>query len=116
MRVTIAACLGLILLSAPISAGVIVTNTTSANFGPVNGGEFSIPYQVQNPNSVVVFGTYVDNVPGAVTSVGFGSGAGDQPADGLVTIDRSSLTYFLNPSTSAGLSFNGTVGVPDNSS
>jgi hypothetical protein len=100
-------------------AAIIVTATDSANFAStVNGAAFSVPYQVQNPNSVVVFGTYIDNVPGALASVGFGTGTGDQAADGLITADRSSLSYFLNPSTAAGLSFNGTTtgATPDDSS
>lgn len=116
VRAAFAAVIGFLATSGPASAAIVVTNTASANFGPVNGGVFSIPYQVQNANSVVVFGTYVDAGGGALGSVGFGTGAGDQASDGLITVDRSSLSYFLNPSTSAGLSFNGTTGAADNSS
>jgi hypothetical protein len=103
-------------VGSAFAAGISVTATQTANFGPVNGGAFSVAYQVQNPNSVVVFGTYIDAGGGAVGSVGFGTGVGDQAANGLITVDRSSLSYFLNPSTSAGLSFRGTTGAADGAS
>lgn len=115
---TFAALLGLSLTAGTASAQITVTHTESANFAgnAVNGGVFSIPYDVQNPSSVVVFGTYIDAGGGAIGSVGFGTGVGDQAPGALITVDRSSLSYFLNPSTSSGLSFNGTTGAADGSS
>jgi hypothetical protein len=110
----IATCAVAALLSAgAASAQVTVTGTQTGLFGATAAGTYSIAYQVQNPNSVLVFGTYVDGGGGASTAISFGSGVGNQAANGLITVDRSSLSYFLNPSTSAGLSISVTAGTGD---
>jgi hypothetical protein len=114
---TVTCIIATLLVAGAESAPITVTAASSANFpGNAVNGTFSIPYQVQNPNSVVVFGAYIDAGGGALTSLGFGTGAGDQAANAIITQDRSSLTYFLNPSTGAGLSFNGATGAANGSS
>jgi hypothetical protein len=105
-----AAGLAVLLFSAANSmAQISVVGTQTGNFGPVNSGAFSISYQVQNPNDVVVFGTYIDGGSGALSSLSFGTGVGNQAANNLFSVDRTSLAYFLNPSTSPSLSFSGTT-------
>lgn len=101
-----------LLMAATASADIAVVGTQTGNVGPTAGGVFSVSYQVQNPNDVLVFGFYGDGGGGALTSLNFDT----QPADGLITLDRSSLGYFLNPSTSPSLSVSGTFGLADSSS
>jgi hypothetical protein len=82
------------------------------------GGFIQYPFQVDNPNSVLVVGIYRDGT--TFDNIRFGDGggigSGDQAADAVITDNRGALAYFLNPSTAAGLSIrvdpggNGTIG------
>lgn len=102
--------LGLSLLGNA-SAMISVTQTTSGIFDPsTTGGSFTIPYDVVNPGSVLVVGLYFDGGGGAASTVGFGTGTGDQAADGFLSETRTTLAYFLSPDDAGGLAIRGTSG------
>ena len=98
------------LLTATASAAITVSNTSSGLFSTNASGNFSITYDVINSGSVVVVGFYTDAGNSAVSSVGFGTGVGNQLSNQLLSQARSALAYFSNPSTDSGLSFSGIAG------
>lgn len=77
--------------------------------GSLGSGTISQAIQIDNELSILVVGMYGDTGSPVFNNPRFGNGggigSGDQAADGIVTDGRGALAYFLNPSTSAGLSF-----------
>jgi hypothetical protein len=98
------------LLTATASAAITVTNTSSGLFSTNGSGNFTINYDVINSGSVVVIGFYTDAGGSAVSSVGFGTGVGNQSSNQILSQVRSALAYFSDPSTTSGLSFSGIAG------
>lgn len=98
------AALGLVLCTSSSQAAIVVGSTFSTIFDPGNpgndntgGGGFSINYNVVNPNSVVVVGTYIDGGGGALPTLNLGASA----PNGHLSARRTSLSYFLSPATGA---------------
>lgn len=97
-------------LTGSASAAISITQSVSGLFDPGPAGEFSIPFDVINPGSVVVAGFNFDGGNGRATSLSFGSGVGDQTATVLLSELRTSLAYFASPATDSSLFINGVSG------
>jgi len=82
-------------LTQTASASVVITDWTTAGFADASSDSFN--YTVQNANSALVMGIYVDT-SSAPSSVTFG----DVAPDHFFTNDRVTLAYWLNPATGNG--------------
>jgi hypothetical protein len=97
-------------LSVSINYGTVKVLPVTLELG---SGAISQAIQVDNESSILVIGMYGDAGAPVFNNVRFGDGggigSGDQAADGFVQDTRGAMAYFLNPSTSAGLSFRADV-------
>ena len=98
-------------LAGSANAAITVTGTQEGSFTSSSSSSFSVDYKVQNENSVVVVGFYIDGDPAAVTNLKFGTGTGDQAAAETLYEGRTSLGYFFNPDTAIDLAIRGDTGV-----
>ena len=95
---TAAALLACTALVGTADAATISVTQTKGISTIANGTtSHSEAFDVQNANSVLVVGVYLENSTGSVTGIDFGG----QSAEGIISDPRGFLFYFLNPTTPA---------------